>query len=247
VATDAKDSDSVGPFSFIRDQPAVDDSFGAHTRLASVVAELLKNQEQAQVIGILGPWGSGKSTAVKQIENAVGANDSAKTHFFTYDAWLHQADPVRRSFLEALVKFLVSKRRADHDEWEKKIEELNSSVEKTESETAPVLSHSGKWLIASLALVPLGLSLVGYDAFEDAVANRPSTWAALFLLTGVVLCLAPAMTAFGLYVAWRPWTNPFSRKLWKSFFRAISGLHTGSRTSRSQFSGFYPAAWLIAH
>jgi predicted KAP-like P-loop ATPase len=85
--------------------------------LASVVAKLLSDEPEARVIGILGPWGCGKSTAVKQIEVAVAAKDSKKTHFFTYDAWLNQADPVRRSFLEALVTFLVSKRRVDEATW----------------------------------------------------------------------------------------------------------------------------------
>ena len=212
---DQSDASKCWP-KFIRDEPASIDSFGAHTRLATAITRLISDDPQTKVIGILGPWGSGKSTVVGSIEKQV-RDGCPTTHFFTYDAWLHQSDPVRRSFLEALVAFLAQEVEVDEEGWGKKLQDLNGSVEKTETETAPVLTTSGRIIIASLAFLPAGFALLGYDALKDSLATPPVKGAALALRAGVLLSLAPAIVALLLYFCWRPWgTRIFSQKFWRT-------------------------------
>jgi hypothetical protein len=210
-------SDAMEPtdrVAFIRDEPAAVDSFGSHTRVASAISRLITEDPQIKVIGILGPWGSGKSTVVCAVEKQL-RKKSKKVHFFTYDAWLHQSDPVRRSFLESLVSFLAQNKRVDESKWRNKLEDLNGSVEKTETETTPVLTQSGSLLLASLAAVPLGVALIGYDAVKDAFATPPSTWAGRSLIVGLILSLAPAIATLTLYLCWRPWgAKVFTRTFW---------------------------------
>jgi len=93
---------------FIRDEPASEDQFGSHARLARAIASVIRTQKDLKVVGLLGAWGSGKSTVVKLVQDDLAKDDgNAKVYCFSYDAWLHQSDPPRRSFLETLIKFLM--------------------------------------------------------------------------------------------------------------------------------------------
>lgn len=196
--------------SFIRDEPASEDSFGSHTRLASAIGRVIANDPDIKILGILGPWGSGKSTVVRAIENEL-TQESQKIHFFTYDAWIHQSDPVRRSFLESLVSFLDHKDRADVSKWNERLESLNGAVEKTETESTPVLTGAGKLLFASLAFVPFGFAIMGYDGAKDTFG----IWDGWPAILGLTFSLAPALAALAIYLCWRPWgTKIFNFAFW---------------------------------
>ena len=59
------------------------------------------------IIGVEGSWGSGKSNMIRILkENYL----SDSHYFFEYDAWGHQEDLQRRSFLETLTNCLVDKK-----------------------------------------------------------------------------------------------------------------------------------------
>lgn len=57
------------------------------------------------IIGLEGPWGSGKSNVIKQLEELPGFSNDY--YLFTYDAWGHQEDLQRRSILEVLTSDLI--------------------------------------------------------------------------------------------------------------------------------------------
>ena len=90
---------------FIRDEPADFDFFQTHTALAKAIAQSIISNPLLRTIGLLGRWGSGKSTVLLQLEKELKRAAPEKFHIFTYDAWLHQHDPVRRSFIEELSAF----------------------------------------------------------------------------------------------------------------------------------------------
>lgn len=77
-------------------------------------------------IGIVGNWGSGKSTIVETVlneireENKKVHNESKKTRIFTYDAWKYEGDSFRRNFIENILKQSGIK---EDDELYKKTEE----------------------------------------------------------------------------------------------------------------------------
>lgn len=65
-----------------------------------------RNTEQnklPQIIGLEGDWGSGKSNVIRILERNVKEN----YHVFEYDAWGHQEELQRRSFLESLTADLI--------------------------------------------------------------------------------------------------------------------------------------------
>src|SRR5690606_10683989 len=94
---------------------------------------------------------------------------------FTYDAWLHQSDPIRRSFLESLLHFLVSQGAVRKGHWRPKLKELSGQVEDTQVIDVPELGPDARWLGLSLLPVPIGVGLLGLDTIKEAFGTGATT------------------------------------------------------------------------
>jgi len=203
---------------FIVDAPAALDELGPHGRLAGAIVQVVQNDHRIKTIGLLGGWGSGKSTVVRLVEDALDRGEGhPKIHCFTYDAWLHQSDPPRRAFLEALVSYLQRRKGFEDLQtaqagWRSKLDALNKQTETTETTTTPTLTKAGLWYLPTLLFVPLGLKLIG-DGTLSADGQGDSAASILFAL-GWVSTLAPAIAALGIYLAWRPKGFPLGLKSW---------------------------------
>jgi hypothetical protein len=163
---------------FIRDVAASVDFFGSHDRVAEAIASVISNNNDLKVIGLLGSWGSGKSTVVRHVQkhlNRLDDDDGIKTHVFCYDAWLHQSDPPRRSFLETFVAFLVSEKLTTQERWQLQLDILNRQVEDTETTSTPTLTPGGIWLLLSFALIPIGMQLIG-NPWYVAASKVDADW-----------------------------------------------------------------------
>lgn len=199
---------------FIKDEAASEDSFKSHTRLATAIARIIQTQNDLKVIGLLGAWGSGKSTVIKLVEGQLEQAQDKKTYCFCYDAWLHQNDPPRRSFLETLIYFLIDKKLTTEARWKESLKQLNKQVEDTEVISTPTLTVAGRFIILSLFLLPLGTQFVNYQWFNAAFTTNPSFAAIIAISLGIFCLTLPALIALGVYIAWRPTKNPFTRKFW---------------------------------
>lgn len=184
---------------FIKDAPSDEDFFGSHSKVSEAVADVIVESNSIQSIGLLGSWGSGKSTVVKQIENRL-AKGQENIHSFNYDAWLNQNDPPRRSFLEALIRDLVGNSLIPEAGWERRLSGLAGKSEETTTTTTRKLSLTGKWLVGSLALVPIGTVVLGAGLSHENMKNE-----AWMIVIGVLLTLAPAIVGLAFYLLWRPW------------------------------------------
>lgn len=73
---------------FIRDKPAAEDFFGSHGKVAQALFRLITDYNDVRVIGLLGSWGSGKSTIVELLKKQLTDTDTKKgnTFLFIYDA-----------------------------------------------------------------------------------------------------------------------------------------------------------------
>ncbi len=91
----------------LEDIPADADAFdGPFDRVAQAMVKTIKSGDaNGKMLGLEGCWGGGKSTIVKiaRKELEEKQSDDCETRFFIYDAWAHQGDPLRRSFLESLI------------------------------------------------------------------------------------------------------------------------------------------------
>lgn len=217
---------------FIIDEPAPSDEFGTHKRVAEALAEAVVRDGRLKVVGLIGGWGSGKSTVVSLMTGLL--KQKATAHLFNYDAWQHQSDPPRRAFLDSLLAFLgseagLSALSPDGETWEQRAEHLNNQVEKSDTKSNPRITGSGAAIIASLIFFPLGIRLIGEGSipFEN---RNDLLYIAVFVL-GWALVFMPALMTFLIYMSWRDpklwlksdyWTKHRKSKADRSIFALIA-------------------------
>ena len=185
----------------IADLPATEDEFGPHKRVAQTLAELFKSSsEDGKTVALEGGWGSGKSTVVGLLRSELEGNDLIKVSLF--DAWSHQRDPLRRTFLETLIDSLGGWLR-DPDKWVQKREEMSGRVRNTTSKETPRLTRLGIALVVALMFVPIGVAISGFVSAFTLLESRRWLAIASVFLAGLPLIL---LSIFGLalLVAW-PW------------------------------------------
>lgn len=198
--------------------PAIDDFFNTHTRLAKAIVSAVQDNSEIKVIGLLGRWGSGKSTVANKIVEIIEAREDSSFRIFTYDAWLHQSDPLRRSFLESLIGKLVEDEAIAKRKWTKELEKLGAPVEDTRTIETPVLSHDARLIGLSLLAVPVGLGLLGLDTLKEAFGEDATALGHWTMAAAVLMILAPALVWTWLYL---------KRRQWKQIFNAEKGIRGG--------------------
>lgn len=144
---------------FLSDKPEGRDSFQsqAHAKIANVIAEVIKKDE-IKLIGIEGEWGSGKSNIVKLLEKNLNEKEYI---FYTYDAWGHQEDLQRRSFLENLTEVMTNE--FSEEDWENKLKNLLSKKTEVEEKEVPRLN---KELIIAIFILYFNSKITNQDFFE---------------------------------------------------------------------------------
>lgn len=177
------------PTRIVSDLPAEKDAFGSHERVARAVAALVRAEPGGKTIGLQGGWGSGKSTVVNLLKQELASD--ANVAVWVFDAWAHQGDPLRRTFLESLVTYLIGREWVRPKHWTARREELARRRKITETKNVPQLSGYSKLLIALLFLVPLGYILLSAAINED----KPILYA-----VGALLLLAPLLVALWPYL-----------------------------------------------
>jgi hypothetical protein len=237
------DSDLGGlTTNFIKDVAADTDFFGSHGAVATAIASVLRQNPDLKAIGLLGPWGAGKSTVIRLVQKQLEEDSSdGKTYVFAYDAWLHQNDPPRRSFLETLIYFLIEQKDeagrqlVSENDWYERLAQLNGEIENTEITTTPTLTSAGRLVVCSLFLLPAGLAFVNYDWAHAAFGHTHSRGALAALAFGTVCLLLPLVIASGIYLSWRGTLNPAKKSFWH---RANWAQHRAPYASDSIFSLF---------
>lgn len=99
---------------FIKNVPCGNDKFEGKSqeRLAKAIAKHFEKTDNIsdedkglpRIVGLEGIWGSGKSNVIRLLEKEL----KNQYYFFEYDAWGHQEDLQRRSFLELLTDKLIA-------------------------------------------------------------------------------------------------------------------------------------------
>ncbi|MBZ5531459.1 MAG: KAP family NTPase [Acidobacteriia bacterium] len=160
------------------DDPTTHDVFGSHQRVASAIAELIKSEKVGKTVAITGSWGCGKSSVLRMVRQDL----SQVADVFIFDAWAHEGDPLRRTFLERLIDFLWP------DKPDQEVEQLKKDLllrKKTKDDTAtPVLTMEAKVVGLSLLMVPAGLAM-----FAAMVRIQKVSWD--YLSLGLLLALLP--------------------------------------------------------
>jgi len=177
----------------LSDEPADKDEFGSHQRVADAISKLIKDQDGDKAICILGCRGSGKSTAVKLLFKKL--KDSINHYLFIFDAWSHQGDPLKKSFLEEFMRFLLDNNLIDIPTFRECSKELSERSEETTKTTKPILTKKGT-IVATLAyFLPLGLLIFGYSLNLSAIPNIGISPLFIGLFGFFIFCL-PLIVAY---------------------------------------------------
>ncbi len=201
------------PVHLLSDAPADEDRFGSHDRVATSLATTIRTNTGGKAIAITGAYGSGKSTVVTLLREKLARADPTNTSVFTYDSWAHQQDPLRRSFLESLLRHFTSLAWLPEDVRREVSEALGARVDRSITRTESSLTGSGKILAITPFLVPFGFILLTV-ALADKSKLPATLWVIPSLWLGVVLAAAPLIAGLGIYLSWRPLTNPISKQFW---------------------------------
>lgn len=180
------------PVVLLEDLPATSDAFGSHRGIANAIFEMVSTERGGRAISLVGDWGTGKSTVVKLLEKAAQEHalvgGESQTEVFVFDAWAHEGDPLRLSFLERLIIALRQRKWVDEDRWATRLNELTKRRRTTETTSSPMLTLTGVFVLVLLYLAPIALALV---------AGSHYFWHKRAVLSfGVVLYLSPLILAF---------------------------------------------------
>lgn len=140
-------------FRFLPDRPASEDAFGSHEKVADAILDTILSQPGGKTIGIQGGWGSGKSTIVSLLTAKLRGQSDHLT--IVFDAWTHEGDPLRRSFLQQLISQLISATWLPEDKWKTRNLELARRGRTTTTKTTRGITAAGKSLALATLLVPL--------------------------------------------------------------------------------------------
>ena len=191
------------PTHILDDTPPPKDQFalqgeGPHERVARAMADLIQSSEHGGIlIGLEGGWGSGKTTVISLMRTRL--DSVSATTLFAFDAWAHERDPLRRSFLESLVRHFQKVQWVEGEHWNNVLETLSNRRRVTKTRTIPHTTTFGKLLIFSALLVPLGTALVAGSLQRGVTfaASRPINWG---LVIGLALSVAPLLVVVGQFV-----------------------------------------------
>ena len=161
----------------LSDHPVSGDEFAGqgHSRTAqSLVGTILNDSPDIRTIGLEGGWGSGKSSVIEIAREEIkSSGGDVNFHLFTFDAWAHQSDPLRRSFLETFIAWLGhdERRLVSKTQCEEWLKEVQSKKSETETHSEPTLTWLGIFSLLLAPFLPIAYVWLSPFAFNSSLNN----------------------------------------------------------------------------
>ena len=198
--------DESCPTRLLSDTPAETDSFGSHERVARSIAEVVQTESGGKAIGLEGGWGAGKSTIVNLISQKLSQAKKSAHKIAVFDMWSHQGDPLRRTFLENLIKSVLEFGWVDKEKWNRRIAELSKRRREDTTRLVPRLTNAGAGFAFTLLAIPVGSALIGAGLSILGSKDGSTPLGTALLPSGLIVALAPAIY-FGVVIGIRVWKS----------------------------------------
>ena len=170
---------------YISSSPSGEDLFEgkSHDKISNTIFELIKDKSLPNnVIGIEGKWGSGKSNVVSILNKKFDSIES-DYFFFTYDAWGHQEDLTRKTFLEGLISSLKTENKFKGNvDWTQELNKL--LAKKSIKNTTKFPKIKFYWILIMASILLFSFLNIIYDDFLvriDIIPNYNLPYLKLFL------------------------------------------------------------------
>lgn len=177
----------------LTDEPEENDAFsGPHQRIADALTGLIQPADaQGISIGIEGSWGSGKSTVARLLTRKLEGDESIAT--VSFDAWAHEGDPLRRTFLETIIRRLQERGWIPKEPWDESIDELANRREVVRTKDSLSITGWGRVIAFTLLLIPIGGAFITAALREEVTFHPgPVAWKFLiFFVIGLLLTFTP--------------------------------------------------------
>lgn len=210
---------SPGDLTFILDTPADKDVLDVHAPVAKAITQVIRTRRSIKMIGLLGGWGSGKSTVAQLARDQLeaGVKGQPVLRCFTFDAWVHQSDPPRLAFLDALADYLQTdtaftdlqkalENKKNPPTWRRTLDKLKVQAETNTTTSTPTLTKPGRWLAFALIIaMPIGFKLIGDGTLGLPEQRDPV--ALIMFLAGWVAAALPGLVVLIFYLSWRRWSE----------------------------------------
>lgn len=175
----------------LRDEPGALPTIGGHAAVAKSIASMIAHEDGGITIGLEGSWGSGKSTIVHELSSELPDN----VKLFVFDAWAHEGDPLRRSFLETLTLRLEPWLK-DPVAWDAELNKLARRERSSEQTSTQRLTTFGQYLSLAAVGTPIGGALLANELGANPSDRRAL---ALFVaITALPVIVFVAYTALSL-------------------------------------------------
>jgi hypothetical protein len=171
---------------FISSFPTGDDIFEGKSqeKISTTIFNLIENKSLPNnVIGLEGKWGSGKSNVIENLRKKFKSSD-LDYDFFTYDAWGHQEDLTRKTFLEELIFQLKESQRFNENiDWEEELKKLLAKKSTKNTYKFPKIKFYWILITASILLFTF-LDIVHTDFLSsfDILKEYNNSMLKLFLI-----------------------------------------------------------------
>lgn len=199
-------------FNLLKDEAVNIDSFidKTHERIAKTLYQIISNDNSDGVtIGLEGPWGSGKSTIISILKENL---EKKKFHYFYFDAWAHEGDPLRRIFLKSIIKqFYKEKKYKKLNEID---DEISNPIQNKKIKSKQSVTVLGKLVAISSLLIPLGVAFISISGFTN-LSLKVNGKLNIIAFFGIILTLLP------IIILGINWTLHFFWKIGNIIFNGI--------------------------
>lgn len=192
-------------FKLLREQVGKIDSFKkpTHQKIANSLWTLIQNEENGFNIGLMGEWGSGKSTIINLLkENVQQAKEKEKSLdylFFYFDTWAHEGDPLRRIFLENFINYLKKEYPNLEEKLEEKRQIISGEKKSKNIKVKRITTWLGLYMAISTFVFTIGVSLLSTIKFAN-ITLRYTGSINIPLVIAIIFSLSPFMVLLCNYV-----------------------------------------------
>jgi hypothetical protein len=160
-------------------------------KIAEVISVVITNNN-FQVVGIDGAWGTGKSNLVEIIKTKL-----TNYNFFMYDVWGHQEDDQRKAILVELTEFISCEKRnlvANKNKWNGKLKKLLAREKEVTTINRPYLSVGFIFSLFSIIYIPT------VNTFAKTSENQTTIFGIESTLGKLIIILFPIFLILAIYI-----------------------------------------------